>query len=250
MPFRLTLEARLPPRARLPESYGPAHRLACVLMEDGSADDHDSQEKNFAVLPPLMSNDGSFVEMAVHILSDDLRLVDRFRQRVIDLPFGELNLGPKIPLVDPVVEVSGLNWKQLTEVQPLTVIRIETLSPVLFRRNGLDIPLPDPYLTITQLVRRWNNHVDVEELVIPDEWATRLARSVSVMSLNIHSKVQSVKGHKSHPVTKTGFVGEVSFTTSLRHPDEHRLFAMLFEFAEYCGIGALTTFGFGAIQII
>jgi CRISPR-associated endoribonuclease Cas6 len=213
-------------------------------MEDADSPDHDDQDKVFTISPPWVSRETSSVEFSLQILSDDLAIVEGVRRRLVALPSDEVNLGRHAPLIDSVLEVSGVNWQQLADAIPRSVVRIETLSPVFFRRHGMTIPLPDPYLTITQLARRWNQHVGDARLRISDEWVKKVAHGASINSLNIRTQSEFAKQWK------TGYVGEVSFATRSDDVGVQGLFSTLFEFAEYSGIGSLTTFGFGAVQIV
>lgn len=244
MPFRLTVTAGIPRSTKVTDSLGPAHRLACILMEDPESTGHDDLDKQFSVTPPWISQETSSVELSLNILSDDLLLVDRARRRLATTNPNDLNLGRGVPLLDPVMEVSGVNWQQLADAEPRSVIRIETLSPVMFRRDGKTIPLPDTYLTITQLARRWNAHVGRSDLEIPPEWVKKLVHSATIKSHDIRTRAEYAKSWK------TGYVGEVSFATTSDDAGLQGLFSTLFEFAEFSGIGALTTFGFGAVQIV
>jgi len=244
MPFRLTLIADLPRGARVDYAFGPAHRLACLLLEDRDSDPHDSQDKIFAIRPPWVPRGTSTLELAIHVMSDDLHIVDNARRRLATLPAADLNLGDREPLLQPVLQVSGVSWQQLAESEPRTVVRFETLSPVMFSRSGRSNPLPDPYLTVTQLVRRWNTHVEHSHLKVSEDWAKELATSTSIRSFDIRTQSLKVKGWK------TGYVGEVSFSTSVDDVETQRLFSSIFNFAEFSGVGALTTQGLGAIQLL
>ena len=128
MPFRLTLVADLPRGARVDYAFGPAHRLACLLLEDRGSDPHDSQDKIFAIRPPWIPGGASTVELAIHVMSDDLHIIDNARRRLATLPAADLNLGEREQLLRPVLQVSGVSWQQLADSSPRSVVHFERVQ--------------------------------------------------------------------------------------------------------------------------
>ena len=120
------------------------------------------------------------------------------------------------------------------------------VSPMYFSRNGRDHPIPDPVLIVRSLARRWNVAVPAT-VAIPDELRDRLCAAVLLADMQ--------GGTVAAPVTtsrdQVGFVGTVRLELP-RHAelDIGVVFAALMRFAELAGIGAQTTHGFGAVDLL
>lgn len=243
MPLRVTVEAGVPQAPRNGFSTADLHRLACFLLEDEGEEAHLDQDKPFSVQPPLVFDNGRRVEIVLNSLSDDLSVVDRLESRLHGRDGRSANIGVRHPLIDPVIAVSGMTWIELASVEPRISVSVRTLSPILFRRNGRSLPLPDPRTVHSRLVHRWNLHVPDDRLLIPDAAGRDIGDLTSLRSFRIESA--AIPRYSNY----TGFTGTMTFSL---HTDDRllqRAFSALWWFSGFAGLGSMTAHGLGAIVI-
>lgn len=243
MPLRAIIEAGIPRAPRHRFSCDDLNRLACFLLEDEGNEAHRIQDKPFSVQPPLVFDDGRRVEIVVNYLADDISVIDRLESRLHGRNGRSANIGVRTPLIDPVIAVSGKTWIELAAAEPRSSISVRTLSPVLFRRNGRSLPLPDPRTVHSRLVQRWNHHVPNDRLLIPEEASRDLGDLCSLRSFKIESA--PIPDYKNY----TGFTGSMNYVL---HTDDRllqRAFSALWMFAEFVGLGSMTAHGLGAVVI-
>lgn len=123
--------------------------------------------------------------------------------------------------------------------------RLRMLTPLFFSRNGRDLPLPEPVLLVRSLLSRWNVHAP-DALRIADEDARALVGGVFLGEMSGRTERVAL----TEQLCQVGFVGDVELRL-LRGTSETAagVFGALLRFATIAGIGAQTTWGFGAVDM-
>ena len=223
------------------------HRLACYLIEDRTIQAHEMQLKPFSVSPVMLADDiddvvGTRPDALMIRLSslddhvDALSRVEHFgRQRP--------NLGLEHPLRLVDIGIEHQSMAELASGPASGAVHVEFCSPTHFSRNGRRYSLPDPVLACARLVERWNAVSDPEAPWFIDSELTEQIVSTVVLS---GCRVETV-GNGRRP---DGFIGAATYQL-LRHADSttQHAFASLWRFARYSGVGALTTQGFGCVEV-
>jgi CRISPR-associated endoribonuclease Cas6 len=208
------------------------HGAACALLEDDSVP-HTAQHKPFSVGPLFESSAG------------------RARWRLGWLPAASpppipatVALGPARCEVQPTRPVL-VTFAELLTGPPLRHVELQFISPTFFARKGRDLPLPDPVLIMRSLATRWDAHAPAE-LALPSKELTALLDSVYLDQVAIESR----RGQVSHTMWQTGFVGTARLALTRAGDDiTAQVFTALTRFAEFAGVGAQTTHGFGAVRL-
>jgi CRISPR-associated endoribonuclease Cas6 len=119
-----------------------------------------------------------------------------------------------------------------------SIIALKFVSPTMFRRKGLGVPLPEPHLVYGSLWQRWCAFSDVPvDASIYDEMLSVLA----LREARIHTRVW-----KYPRFLMTGFVGLAVYELVKPVSKEAReLFNALSQLSFYTGIGYRTTMGMG-----
>lgn len=130
-------------------------------------------------------------------------------------------------------------WSRaLSEDPPAVVFRFRT--PTVFRERRRLVPFPLPSLVFHTLAKKWQrwSPIDLEGV---QDW---VADSVDLSSYRLHTR--RLMGHRR---VYPGFVGEAHF--SLRRLDSFQRPAIcaLALYAEWAGVGAMTTVGFGQVAL-
>lgn len=243
MPTRHLLRLVTPSR-RLDDVTGrQLHGLACELLERALPELHEEQTKFFTVWPLQEASDGTgAVTWRLHWLRDDCDvepLLVRHDGSVVRLGTVETVLRYADSTQDP--------FDKLASLPPAREVTIEFHTPTYFSRSGRRYPLPDPELIVRRLIARWNEcQPDDGALRIGEAQARALGSSVELVEHELCSAV-IVTGRNRGPV---GFVGRVRLRLAPRKTAAGRpakLLACLAGFANYCGVGAQTTHGCGAV---
>lgn len=122
-------------------------------------------------------------------------------------------------------------------------MHLRFLSPTTFRRQGLNVPLPDPHLVYGSLWQKWQAFSDtpVEQAVF-DEMSSAVALS--------EARVVT-RGWKYPRYTLIGFTGYCVYRLAKPVSAEARvLFAALSDLAFYTGVGYRTTMGMGQCRVL
>jgi len=243
MPLRIVIQATLPssPRGHVP--YRDLHRLACFLMEDPGDEAHQNQEKTFSIQPPVFMDHGRTVELHLNSLVDDLNIVDRLQERLLGIKGQTANLGQAYPLQDSAIDCSGESWDDFRLLTPARTVSIETVSPITFSRNGDSFNLPDAKVVHSQLLRKWKAVAPAHSHSISQEDEDDLMQNIVLDSFDINSR------HIEETWKRRCFEGTFSYTVRSQSKATQLLFAQLWAFATYSGVGAMTTHGLGAIEI-
>jgi CRISPR-associated endoribonuclease Cas6 len=116
-------------------------------------------------------------------------------------------------------------------------------SPTAFSTNGMQMPLPLPGLVFGSLAERWNAYSPIR--IEPD-----LRRFAEEHIAIDHYHMESRKTPHKNGASRTGGVGQVTYTV---RTDELYLLAVvhsLADFALYSGVGVQTAAGMGQVRRI
>lgn len=230
MPTLLTLRLTEP---EVPPFPAHLHAAACGLLEAPDAD-HTAQHKPFALGVPVAKQ--GTVTWRLGWLPD------------LALPAGwppqELRLGG---YTCRVVQAQAQHqpFAALTASPPSTRGRVRFVTPTYFSRNGRDVPLPDPVLVLRSLTQRWNAFAPAG-LTIDDT----LGKALLSAALLTDAAVHTVRVQVGRDAWQTGFVGDTELAlTHAASPDVAAAFTALLRYSTVAGVGARTTYGFGAMSV-
>lgn len=215
---------------RIPSAQQLHGAVANLVRE--ADESHQAGEKPWA-LHPALKQDKELL-LTINWL-DDRQPPEVFTE---GLPT-EIRLGPAF---HPVLRARSdhASWAELAR-ETSTAVTMEFVSPMWFSRNGRTYPLPDPLLIYRRLLQRWETYSDTP---IPAEVSEQLLGSVYVDDLEGETVTYDLgKGRR------LGFLGQVRFAIERDQTVGHA-FAALSKFAEYCGVGAQTTYGAGMVRIV
>jgi CRISPR-associated endoribonuclease Cas6 len=215
-------------------NFADLHRLACYLVEEPGREAHAEQVKNFSVWP--LQYDEHEWHLQLHDLDDSVSL-GQIESRLKHTP----HLGRDRPLMNSRVAVDCVTFENLAATMPRYEQAVEFVSPTMFSRNARSYPLPDPILVHQQLLKRWNLFAPTA-LKISENASRDITSSVALERCDVSAERIPNFG------ARVGFTGTVTFR--LRDNSENRVFASLWEFAAFSGIGALTTQGLGAVRLL
>jgi CRISPR-associated endoribonuclease Cas6 len=229
MPRQWTLELAAEPERPMGRRFDVLHAIACSVFERPDAE-HDANEKAFTV------RTGPRGPRTISLTWLDDRNVPAVRPPKLILVGDE-----KIPLAD--VRESAYGYHEI-EAGPITTELGFTVStPALFRHNGHNYLLPDPYITFASLARRYR--IYRPETGPGDDLIRELGRTIMVAGHRIRTERFSWHGR-----TDSGFTGEVRFTLGAEAGRQAReAFGRLGAFAQIAGIGRGTTHGLGATTV-
>lgn len=120
-------------------------------------------------------------------------------------------------------------------------VDVDFITTASFRRDGRYVIFPEIYLIIQSLLNRWNNFsttftVEGENLphILANFFTVREYNFYSQLFLLEHQKFDGFSGRMS-----ANFNGDIT---------TNKLLGLLFEYANYCGIGIKTALGMGAVK--
>lgn len=240
----ITISAHLPQGIPNGIGYKDLHRLACFLIEDSGVEAHEQQAKPFAIWPLIVDDaDEGIVEITIQSLVDDPLIVERVSARLNGHEGRKANLGKDTPLHDAMLNISEVLWDELAAMPPASSVEVELLSPMTYSRSGISYPLPDPILVHRQLATRWNQYAPDDFMQIPDDLSREINGAISLTQVSI----SSVRLREFN--NKIAGVGTFSFQVDRKSDVLIReWFASLWSYARFCGLGAMTTQGLGAVS--
>ncbi|MGH3621760.1 MAG: CRISPR system precrRNA processing endoribonuclease RAMP protein Cas6 [Sciscionella sp.] len=232
MPTTLTLHLGVGASAVYPKRL---HGAACVLLESPLAD-HGAADKPFSVGPVRGSEarPGTASWRLGWLTSQPAPPCPR------RVAFG--------PAAWPVLgrDEATVSYAELCAGPAAHAADLDVVSPLYFSRNGRDMPMPDPVLVLTSLLRRWNHHAPAA-LRVEQELRDRLLAAVFLDAFDGRTMRTAV----TYTQQQSGFVGTIrlALLRTAGH-DVETAFAALMRFAVLAGIGAQTTHGFGAVNLM
>ncbi|MCK9874104.1 CRISPR system precrRNA processing endoribonuclease RAMP protein Cas6 [Nocardiopsis dassonvillei] len=136
----------------------------------------------------------------------------------------------------------AVSYTHLLHQPPALKAAVEFVSPTYVSRSGRQLPLPDPELLLAGLARRW---AAFSPLPLPGGEVEEVLGSVLLMR---HDTATCTIGNGPH--RRTGFTGRAVFGLPTRSTAaQRRVFAALWAFAVFAGVGAQTTQGLGQVRV-
>ncbi|MDA2810519.1 CRISPR system precrRNA processing endoribonuclease RAMP protein Cas6 [Nocardiopsis sp. RSe5-2] len=140
------------------------------------------------------------------------------------------------------VEQETASYADLATSAAVSRVGVVFEAPTLVRRGGRNLPLPEPELLVSGLVRRWNAF---SPLAVPEPQAAELLASVYVARHAVRTVPLELRGRG-----RAGFVGTATFGIAGQAPLAlRRWLAALWRFASFSGVGAHTTHGLGQVTV-
>lgn len=224
--WRVTLPEIDPASVRLEH----LHAVVCRWLDDGD-DAHRAQAKPYSVSPPVATRDGTAVE--VGLLTD--KITHRFMQSV---PVGtRVRLGSAWSTVRTAPQpVANIGWDNLASGADARAWCLRFLTPTTFRRGNAFTPSPALSAILGSLRRTWQDFAPTQlqpvvlDLSKDPVWLT----DIDVASQVVHVNQRVV----------SGFTGRLRFVCD-GGDDVCDAVDRLVQLAEFAGVGAYTTRGFG-----
>lgn len=224
------------------------HAHACRWLDLSEAE-HRANTQAFAISPLAMIDDTqAVIELAV---LDDRRCAAL--ETTIRNDAGQLirvgNTKARVSPSLPITTAAHDPWLRLIErARPAHRWSLNVQSPALSRNRNTDLPLPNAGSIVTSLQRRWSALAPFD--LDGRQWKTerhrtqRVART-NIADFDIQAASIDVKGR-----THMGFTGRVELEADPKANRNELIFLdTLLALARYCGIGALTTYGLGVVDI-
>lgn len=202
------------------------HAIACSVFERPS-DAHDAGDKAFTVRAARKAITLAWLDAAAspEILIPTEVLVGDERIRVAS--------------VDETVH----HYEAIESRALVTELDFAVSTPTLFKHNGHNYPLPDPYVVFAGLARRYGTYRPDAE--VDSDVVKELGRNVAVIRHRVKTEQFSWHGR-----TDSGFVGTFTFRVGPQaSPRARKAFTTLATFAGIAGLGRGTTHGLGATTV-
>jgi CRISPR-associated endoribonuclease Cas6 len=227
--------------ALLPRSPGkvepPAplhlHALVSTLLSE-SDEEHRANEKAWSVAPPAIR--GERLYLLLNWLPDDVP-PDFARLRA-----DGVRLGRRYYAVEEI-SMRQVPFGMLG-MDPAPRLEMSFLTPTWFTRGAGEYALPDPYLVFRRLSDRWGV-VCPDEEQLDDDSLRETLETVRITRFDGRSApFEAGRGRK------TGFAGWARYQLPAAASAEacHTL-TSLGRFAAFAGVGAMTTYGAGHVEV-
>lgn len=206
------------------------HGAACALLEQG-AGLHTAQDKPFTAA----------VGQAQH--ASVLRLTwlsDGGAPAMAQVP--SVRLGRTTARVSDL-HVTSVTYEELHASPATRAVALSFRSPLMFRRDGRVVPLPDPVLIVQSLSRRWNRFAP-PHVALPPEVLAELRQQIHLRRFEGRTETAL----HVHGTAATGFVGEAVLGLPANTSESAACaLSTLSTAAPFLGCGASTTRGFGLV---
>lgn len=233
MPHQWRLHLR-PTSASYRAAVTPAqlHGLACALLEDAGTD-HHRQDKPFTITPLTQHpNNPDLAELHLGWLDDTTV------PAIHHLTGQRVRLGHQYFTVHAAHHTPTPYEALLATTAPARRAEYDFRSATYFNRRGHWLPLPDPYLLLTGLIRRWQAFAPNQ---LPEHHTKTLLEAAALSAHDIHTIPVDLG-----PALRIGFTGQAAITlTSEADTETASTFAALCRYAQIAGTGAQTTHGLG-----
>lgn len=144
----------------------------------------------------------------------------------------------------PVQQVAKTDWAQLRSGRPGDCWQLEFISPVTFRRGNRFLPWPSPSAVFGSLRAAWRH------FGAPAAGDLKLDLRLDPLVVTAvcgSSRTERVIVHNNESVLVGGFVGTVRY--ALDGAADPEAVGALVRLAQFSGVGAYTTRGFGGVRI-
>lgn len=154
-----------------------------------------------------------------------------------------LHLGDQTFTIRGVEYIPGQPFADIAQSSADNSVSFRFLSPTAFKQGPGWLPLPLPSNVFASPLRVWKAYAP-DVLAMPDDWLDWCHQHVF---LTAH-QIETVQVNLRQKGDFTGFVGSASFTTKNRKSRYLYAWQALATLATFCGIGAKTTMGMGAVE--
>ncbi len=118
-------------------------------------------------------------------------------------------------------------------------ISLHFLSPVSFRRDGLDYPLPAPELVFSSIADKW------QQAGLPAAISKDGVREITMHVAPSDWKGRTVRTYFNRNRGTSGFIGHATYNLRAIEEQPRRILLLLAQFATFSGVGRLSAQGFG-----
>lgn len=209
------------------------HAAVSGWLDDGD-DEHRAQTKPYSVSPPISMPGGTAVE--VGLMTE--QAAARLRERVS--PGTRVRLGSRWSTVAAAPHpIAGVPWQSLPPAGPPgRAWCLRFVSPTTFRRGNAFTPAPTLPAILGSLRQAWRRFAPAElglalDLSAEPVWMTDI--DVASQTTRVNDRVVS------------GFTGRLRFVCDADDQTAAAVDALV-RLAEYTGVGAYTTRGFGMVR--
>lgn len=119
-------------------------------------------------------------------------------------------------------------------------VELEFVTTASFKRDGQYVIFPELYLLIQSLLNRWNKFA--EGFLIEEDISHMMSTFCRVTEYNLRTQIFLLERQKI-----TGFCGNMTVNFEGNRVVNNML-ALLFEYANYAGVGVKTALGMGAMK--
>jgi len=226
------------------------HAVACMLLDDEGT--HRDARKEWAIGPIRGDDAGRVVVMTLRALTDVVSY--RLRHRAAQgtrLVFGE----QEGTIVDGPELLTEATWDELSEPvsPPPPAWRIEFMSPTALSSHRRLTPLITPSSLLGSLSRRWESLWGRGGDGV-NPWLPRLGEHeldhiwvTDVAGRTVTTAVPHTTGRAVADKVLPGFVGDMVLQCD--DPMVAQAVDCYLRFARFAGVGALTTHGFGTVDV-
>jgi CRISPR-associated endoribonuclease Cas6 len=144
----------------------------------------------------------------------------------------------------PVQQIAKADWAQLRSSRPRDCWDFDFVSPVTFRRGNRFLPWPSPSAVFGSLRAAWRTFGAPE---VGDLKLDLRLDPLVVTAVCGSSHTERVIVHNNDGVLVGGFVGTVRY--ALDGAADPEAVSALARLAQFSGVGAYTTRGFGGVRI-
>lgn len=236
MAYSITFELDEP---RMVSPYQMHGLVSTWLESTESASVHLGSSKAFTVGPAVIGSDG-LLRCTVTLLRDDWesRLVGGIQDGRWRVGLGRAR-GAVLEGEAGFRQTSRAPWESLADAPPCTELTLRFLTPTLFRRRKLDVPVPDPRTMLDRLADRWHDYG-------PGDIGHRIDFGDSaVVPVGFELRTETAPGRDHRHL---GFVGWMRIRLETSEAANRAALARLGALSEFSGIGSNTTYGFGVVR--
>lgn len=147
-------------------------------------------------------------------------------------------------------EITSISYRDIyknnySNHEPNSAIRACFNTPTSFKSNGIYIQIPDEQMILRSLLTKWDSFYDEVKLFDYD-LLDLLCEKVFISKI-FYLKTIPFRMDKS---VINGFCGEVLFNIRNANKQIIQLVNLLFDFAEYSGVGIKTSMGMGNVEVV
>jgi len=218
------------------------HAHICRWLD--TADTHRDNAKPFSVTP-LLRSESALQTFHLNLLDDSL--VDRLSASVGNESDSPLRFGRSIAYLppNPLRVIRHLSYDSLADLGATSqhmVWDVDVVTPMVTRSHDRDLVFPLPGSVLKSLHRQWSAW-SPGGLIVPREFLA--LPQLHALEFDGSSTSVTVRNRR-----RVGFLGSVRFGLDPSESEAARsAVSCLMEFARFSGVGSMTTFGLGVVEV-